>query len=120
MLEKARLWGMHTGHSLLFSVLMYLSCASLGYAHDVNQATHEQLLQIKGIGPKTAQLIIAERERAGPYSSYDDLALRVKGIGPKKLLQMQESGLRLGAAVGNKVAQPVRPAATVTTPRKKP
>lgn len=86
--------------SCRLGVGLLLSLAAFSVqAFDVNQATLEQLQQVKGIGPKTAQLILQERERAGPYVSYDDLALRVKGIGPKKLLQIQDSGLQVGAPV---------------------
>lgn len=47
---------------------------------DVNTATAEELDRIKGIGPKTAEKIIAGR----PYRTLDDL-LRVKGIGKRNL-----------------------------------
>lgn len=67
-------------------------------AIDLNQATSQQLQQIKGIGPKTAERIIEERDRAGPYSSLQDLSDRIKGIGPKRLLGLQEAGLRLEPA----------------------
>lgn len=64
-------------------------------AINLNQATAQQLQQVKGIGPKTAERIIEERERAGPYSSFQDLSDRIKGIGPKRLLGFQEAGLHL-------------------------
>lgn len=73
-------------------------------ALDVNQADIKQLQEIKGIGPKTALLIQQERDRAGPFVSYDDLRERVKGIGPKKLQKMQESGLTIQST---KRAEPV-------------
>ena len=47
---------------------------------NLNTATSEQLQQIKGIGPATADKIIAAR----PYRSVDEL-LKIPGIGPKKL-----------------------------------
>jgi len=47
---------------------------------DVNTATQEKLLLIKGIGPVLAKRIVAGR----PYKSVDEL-IRVKGIGPKTL-----------------------------------
>ncbi len=64
-------------------------------AINLNQATAQQLQQVKGIGPKTAERIIEERDRAGPYSSLQDLSDRIKGIGPKRLLGFQEAGLSL-------------------------
>jgi len=66
-----------------------------GVAHaiDVNTATQEQLRGVRGIGPKTAQIIIEERSRGGRYESLEDLSDRVKGIGPKKAAALQAAGL---------------------------
>lgn len=70
----------------------------LALAINVNSATVEQLQAVRGIGPKTAQIIVDERQRAGPYASFDDLSIRVKGIGPKKAATMQASGLTVEGA----------------------
>lgn len=74
-----------------------------GYATDVNQANLEQLKIVRGIGPKTANLILEERERGGPYESFADLADRVKGIGPKKAIALQQAGLTVGIPAGSVV-----------------
>src|SRR3546814_5075473 len=71
----------------------------MALAIDVNAATPEQLREIRGIGPKMAQVIIEERARGGRYESLDDLSDRVKGIGPKKAAAMQASGLTVGAGM---------------------
>jgi len=63
------------------------------FAVDVNSASPEQLQTVRGIGPKTAQTIIAERDRGGRYQSITDLSERVKGIGPKRAAAMQAAGL---------------------------
>ncbi len=55
---------------------------------NVNTATREELMQLPGIGPKTADAIIRYRETYGPFRSPEDL-LKVKGIGPKKLEQIR-------------------------------
>ena len=60
---------------------------------NANIATAAQLETVKGIGPKTAQIIIQERERSGPYESMQDLAERVRGIGPRKARALREAGL---------------------------
>jgi competence protein ComEA len=69
----------------------------MAVAIDVNAATSEQLRDVRGIGPKTAQVIVEERSRGGPYESFSDLSDRVKGIGPKKAAALQASGLRVGS-----------------------
>ena len=51
---------------------------------NLNQAGVEELTQLKGIGPKTAQKIVDYRKEHGPFKSVDDL-VNVKGIGGKKL-----------------------------------
>src|SRR3546814_7041161 len=58
-------------------------------AVNVNSATQEQLQTVRGIGPKTARVIIEERMRGGDYESFEDLADRVKGIGPKKTTSLR-------------------------------
>jgi len=50
---------------------------------DVNTADAAELVRIPGVGPVTAQNILAARSDR-PFSSVDDLD-RVKGIGPKTL-----------------------------------
>ncbi|MGB1159533.1 MAG: ComEA family DNA-binding protein [Porticoccaceae bacterium] len=51
----------------------------------INSATATEMAsRLKGIGIKTAQLIVDHREQYGPFKSFDDLAA-VKGIGPAKI-----------------------------------
>jgi competence protein ComEA len=77
-----------------------LVLSGTAYAVDANAATQAQLESVRGIGPKTAQIIIEERVRGGKYESFDDLSERVKGIGPKKAATLQAAGLTVGAAGG--------------------
>lgn len=79
-----------------------VSMHGLAFAIDVNAATQEQLRELRGIGPKTAQVIIEERARGGRYESLDDLSDRVKGIGPKKAAALQASGLTVGSGAAVK------------------
>lgn len=79
-------------------VLGFGLAAGLAHGVDVNTATEDQLRAVRGIGPKTAQLIIEERSRGGKYESFDDFSERVKGIGPKKSAALQASGLTVGGA----------------------
>lgn len=55
----------------------------------LNTATLEQLQEIPGVGPVTAQRIVEFREQNGPFRSVDELDA-VPGIGPKRLEQMRE------------------------------
>lgn len=50
----------------------------------VNQGDVEDLMNLPGIGKKTAEQIVEYREQNGLFQSPEDL-LRVKGIGEKKL-----------------------------------
>lgn len=56
---------------------------------NLNQATAEQLTALKGIGPKTAEAIVAHRESIGSFSSVEQL-LDIQGIGPAKLAAIKE------------------------------
>ncbi|HZH57207.1 ComEA family DNA-binding protein [Yanghanlia caeni] len=90
--RRARLaWGAAMVAAALFA-------PGVAAALDVNAATTQQLQEIKGIGPKMAQVIVEERERGGRFESLADLSERVKGIGPKKAAAMQSSGLSVGPA----------------------
>lgn len=64
-------------------------------AVDLNTATMEQLRGIRGIGPKTAQIILDERARGGRYQSFSDLSDRVRGIGPRRAQALQSAGLTI-------------------------
>jgi len=52
---------------------------------NVNQATLNDFVQLKGIGEKKAHAIIQYRKINGAYNSLNDL-LKVKGIGKKILV----------------------------------
>lgn len=84
------------------AALTWANCAS---AVDLNSASLNQLLEVKGIGPKTAQIIIEERNRAGSFKSFTDLSDRVRGIGPKKAQTLQGSGLTIKPAQSAKQMQ---------------
>lgn len=49
---------------------------------NINEATLEQLTEVKFIGPAIAERILNYRENSGPFSSLEDL-MNVKGIGQK-------------------------------------
>lgn len=80
-----------------------LGVTSSAHAIDVNTASQSQLQAVKGVGPRTAQIIVQERTRAGHFESLEDLSDRVRGIGVKKLQAMQAGGLQVG---GSNTAKP--------------
>lgn len=55
---------------------------------NLNSATEDELIQLPGIGPATAKLIIKYRTRNEQISHMDEL-LMIKGIGRKKLNQIR-------------------------------
>jgi comEA protein len=56
---------------------------------DLNKADTQMLISLPGIGPKTAEKIVAYRETNGPFTSVEDL-LNIKGIGPDKLEKIRQ------------------------------
>lgn len=65
------------------------SSASAGLVN-INSADATELDTLPGVGPATAEAIIAEREENGPFSSPEDIR-RVSGIGEKKYEKMKDS-----------------------------
>ncbi len=52
---------------------------------DVNTADWPELAQLPGIGETLARRIVAVRESSGPFRDFEDLRVRVRGIGPATL-----------------------------------
>ena len=76
--------------SITFFIALFLSAACS--AVDVNHASEAELDGIKGIGPPTSRLIIAEREKS-EFKSWNDFMARVKGAGPKSAARFSAEGL---------------------------
>jgi competence protein ComEA len=55
---------------------------------NLNRATREELDTLPGVGPTTADRIIAYREQQGPFLRPEDL-MNVKGIGPTRFERMR-------------------------------
>jgi competence protein ComEA len=62
--------------------------AGVGGPVSLSSATAEQLDTLPGIGPVTAQKIVAFREQHGAFHSVDDLDA-IPGIGPARLAELQ-------------------------------
>ncbi len=55
----------------------------------LSSATVEELDELPGVGPITAQKIVDYRTEHGPFASVDDLDA-VPGIGPTRIEQLRE------------------------------
>ncbi|MCA1797308.1 MAG: helix-hairpin-helix domain-containing protein [Geobacteraceae bacterium] len=80
--------------TILFLVFAVALCAPTqllaALSVNVNTASTEQLEQINGVGPKTAEKIIEYRENHGEFTSVDQLS-NIKGIGDKSLQKMAQN-----------------------------
>src|SRR5271169_379497 len=56
---------------------------------NLNSATSDELQQVPGIGPATADKILQMRKSYGAFKSVDDL-LAIRGIGKKRLDKMRK------------------------------
>lgn len=79
-------------------------------AVDVNQAPADDLMAIKGIGPRTSERILQARA-AGPFRDWPDFIRRVAGIGPATAAKLSAQGLTV-----NGLALPASGAAPPQTP----
>ena len=64
------------------------SAPAVGQQINLNTATAEQLDGLDGVGPATAQKILAYRQQHGGFRSVSELD-QVAGIGPKKLAALK-------------------------------
>jgi comEA protein len=81
---------------LLCCVFLSLVCVSVEakkkpplHPINLNTANSEQLQEVPGIGPATADKILKMRKSYGAFKSVDDLRA-IKGIGPKRLEKMRK------------------------------
>jgi len=70
--------------------ILALSALSL-LAIDVNTATKEDFMKIKGIGAKKAEKIISYRKEHGKFKSVDEL-VNVKGISKRLVEVIKKEG----------------------------
>jgi competence protein ComEA len=81
----------------LIAVALMLFTAMAMAAVDVNKASEAELDGIKGVGPATTQLIMAERKKAA-FKDWNDLISRVKGIGEARASKLSKDGLTVNGA----------------------
>jgi competence protein ComEA len=56
---------------------------------NVNKATVEELIKVRGIGPVMAKRIVEYRDKNGAFKSIDDL-MQVHGVGGNKLQKIKD------------------------------
>jgi competence protein ComEA len=69
--------------------LVLIPGQSSAYRVDLNRASHEQLVQVPGIGDRTAEKIEAFRRDNGPFKKAEDIT-QVRGIGRATYEKMSE------------------------------
>ncbi|BCL74514.1 hypothetical protein JHS3_02500 [Jeongeupia sp. HS-3] len=87
---------------------MFLLCASVFAAVDLNTATEQQLEGLNGIGPTKAKAIVDYRNKNGAFKSPEDI-MKVPGIKEGTFNKIKGE-----VSVGGKVAAP---AATTKAPK---
>ena len=81
---------------------------------NINTADSQELQQVPGIGPATAEKILQMRKSYGAFKSVDDL-LAIRGLGEKRLDKMRKY-LTVGRTAAPKTDTPS--AKPVTSPNK--
>ncbi|MEO8924271.1 MAG: helix-hairpin-helix domain-containing protein, partial [Caldimonas sp.] len=66
-------------------------------AVDANKGSQAELEAVKGIGPAISTLIINERKK-GNFKDWNDMVVRVKGVGDKNAAKFSEGGLTVNGA----------------------
>jgi competence ComEA-like helix-hairpin-helix protein len=103
--------------SLLFLSLIVSASATAGKKKppaqpiNINTANSEQLQQVPGIGPATADKILQMRKSYGPFKSVDDL-LAIRGLGAKRLEKMRKYLTVGGPTQSKKPASPIQKPST--------
>ena len=86
VLESALNYNQILSHRDVINIplIQEIQCVSINYG------SLDELITIKGVGPKTAESIIDYRDEFGSFQTLEDL-LEIRGIGEKKLESMKDS-----------------------------
>lgn len=87
---------METINKLLIMALLAFSLnLSAAEPVNINSADKQTLMQVKGVGEKRAEAIIAWREKNGPFKTVEQLT-EIDGIGPS-LVETNKDMLTVGS-----------------------
>lgn len=91
------------------AALAALLAATAFAAVDANKATQAELEAISGIGPVISTLIVSERKK-GDFKDWNDLVVRVKGVGDRSAAKFSEGGLTVNgkAYAGAPATEPAK------------
>jgi len=79
---------------------------------ELNRASRAELESLPGLGPSLVSLMLAARQQ-GPFEDWQDLARRVKGMGPRLSARLSAAGLRVnGQAMDATAPERLRPASS--------
>lgn len=101
----------------LIAALFAFVAISAFAAVDVNTGSQAELESIKGIGPVISTLIINERKK-GPFKDWEDMVVRVKGVGEGNAAKFSTDGLTVNGAAfkgAPAVAKPTKAAKVSAT-----
>ncbi|MDG0023921.1 helix-hairpin-helix domain-containing protein [Trinickia sp. Y13] len=101
---------------LLLAALIVSMSTALAASVEVNSADQAALEALKGLGPVKSKAIIDERAK-GRFKDADDLANRVKGLGPKSVAKLEAEGLTINgsSAPPRGTSAKTAPSTTTTT-----
>jgi competence protein ComEA len=81
----------------LLSFFAAISLTAAFAAVDINKASEAELDSIKGVGPATSALIVAERKKS-EFKNWEDFIARIKGVGEKSAAKFSAEGMTVGGA----------------------
>ena len=100
------------------AVMAGLAVGLPAQAIDVNVASVAQLESLRGVGPRTAKMIVNERSRAGSFASMEDLSDRVRGLGERRVRALQAAGLEVRSSSRGQSAEVITPSLTMSSQKK--
>ncbi len=84
MMQKIKMFASVIMVAMVIVFMITVAMADDDQRINLNTASVEELMQLKGIGKSYAERIVAYREKNGPFQKVEDI-LNIKGIGSKTI-----------------------------------